>query len=129
VKDNLRETFEYRGPDPLANAFLLFAGITLAVNYGLENSDEALKIAEKLQTGQDRSKRKRLQALPRSCSESARKLRKDRRFYEADGVFPKKLIDKSMDKLRAYKDKDLWENATDKPDKIEKVLRQYLHYG
>jgi glutamine synthetase len=129
VKDNLRETFEYRGPDPLANAFLLFAGITLAVNYGLENSDEALKIAEKLQIGQDGSKRKRLQALPRSCSESARKLRRDRRFYEADGVFPKKLIDKSIDKLRAYKDKDLWENAADKPDKIEKVLRQYLHYG
>jgi hypothetical protein len=31
--------------------------------------------------------------------------------------------------LKAYKDKDLWKNLSDKPGKIENVLRQYLHYG
>jgi glutamine synthetase len=131
MKDNLRETFEYRAPDPLADAYLLLAGIALAVNHGLENPEEALRIAENLRIegGGDGSKRKRLKALPSSCSESAEKLGRDRRFYEADNVFLKKLIDSIVDRLRAYKDEDLWKNLADKPEKIEKVLRQYLHYG
>jgi len=128
-KDNLKETFEYRAPDPFADAYLLFAGIALAVNYGLENPEEALKIAEDLHIEGAGGKRKRLKVLPRSCSEAAKKLRRDRRFYEANGVFPKKLVDKTIDKLRAYKDKDLWKNLASKPKKIEKVLGQYLHYG
>jgi glutamine synthetase len=128
-KGNIRETFEYRAPDPLANAYLLFAGIALAVNYGLENSEEALKMAEDLHIEGTGGRRKRLKILPRSCSESAKNLRKDRRFYEANGVFPKKLIDKTIDKLKAYRDKDLWKNLADKPEKIENMLKQYLHYG
>jgi glutamine synthetase len=128
-ESKIRETFEYRAPDPLANAYLLFAGIALAVNYGLENSEEALKMAENLHIEGTGSKRKRLKILPRSCSESAKNLRKDRRFYEANDVFPKKLIDKTIEKLKAYKDKDLWKNLADKPEKIENVLKQYLHYG
>jgi glutamine synthetase len=128
-KGNIKETFEYRAPDPLANAYLLFAGIALAVNYGLENSGEALKIAEDLHVEETGGKRKRLKNLPCSCSESAKSLRKDKRFYEANGVFPKKLVDKTIDKLRAYRDKDLWKNLADKPEKIENVLKQYLHYG
>ena len=126
---NLKETFEYRGPDPFADAYLLFAGVALAVNYGLKNPEEASKIAEDLHIEGISGKRKRFKVLPKSCSESARSLRKDRRFYEANGVFPKKLIDKTIDKLKAYRDKDLWKNLVDKPKKIEKMLRQYLHYG
>jgi glutamine synthetase len=127
-KGSLKETFEYRAPDPLANAYLLFGGIALAANYGLENPKEALKIAEDLHI-KGRGKKKRLKILPRSCDESARNLERDRRFYEAKGVFPKKLIDKTIETLRAYKDKDLWKNLADKPEKIDKMLRQYLHYG
>ncbi|MGC9345846.1 MAG: glutamine synthetase, partial [Candidatus Bathyarchaeales archaeon] len=75
------------------------------------------------------AERKTLKVLPLSCSESAENLEKDRRFYEADGVFPKKLIDKTIEKLKSYKDKNLWEKLADKPDEIEDVLRQYLYYG
>jgi len=128
-KDSCRKTFEYRAPDPFANVCLLFAGVVMATNYGLENPEEALKIAENSHIEGTGAVRKRLRVLPRSCSESARNLRRDRRFYQANGVFPKKLIDKTIDKLRAYKDKDLWKNLADKPAKIEKVLKQYLHYG
>jgi len=128
-KGNVRDTFEYRAPDPLANSFLLFAGIALAVNYGLENSEEALRVAEDLHVEGTEGRRRRLRILPRSCSESAKNLRKDRRFYEANNVFPKKLVDKTMDKLRAYRDKDLWKNLADKPEKVESVLKQFLHYG
>jgi glutamine synthetase len=129
MKDTLRETFEYRAPDPLADAYLLLAGIALAVNHGLENPEEALTVAENSQIGGSEGETKKFKALPRSCGESAERLSKDRRFYEADDVFPKKLIDSTIDRLRTYKDEDLWKNLADKPDKIEKVLRRYLHYG
>ncbi len=127
--DNCRETFEYRAPDPLANAYLLFAGIALAVDYGFKNAEEALKMAEELHIEGNVAERKTLEVLPRSCSESAENLEKDRQFYEADRVFPKKLIDKTIEKLKAYKDKNLWEKLTGKPDEIEELFRQYLYYG
>ncbi|MDI6805113.1 MAG: hypothetical protein QMD20_00435 [Candidatus Bathyarchaeia archaeon] len=69
--NNCRETFEYRGPDPLANPYLLFAGIAVAIKYGLENPKEALNIAEDLHV-EEAGKRKRLKNLPRSCNESAK---------------------------------------------------------
>ncbi|MDI6904358.1 MAG: glutamine synthetase family protein [Candidatus Bathyarchaeia archaeon] len=127
--DNCKETFEYRAPDPLANAYLLFAGIAVAVDYGLKNHEEALKIAEELHIEGNVAERKMLKVLPLSCSGSAENLEKDRRFYEADGVFPKKLIDKTIEKLKFYKDKNLWEKLAGKQDEIEDVLGQYLHYG
>ena len=127
--ENCRETFEYRSPDPFANAYLLFAGIAVAVNYGLENPEEALKIAENLHIEGVSGNRERFTVLPRSCSESAENLRKDRKFYEADDVFPKEVIDKTIEKLRGYRDKDLWKDLAGRPEKIESMLRQYLHYG
>jgi glutamine synthetase len=95
-KDSCRETFEYRAPDAFANAYLLFAGIALAVNYGLKNGEESLKIAGNLHIEEAGGKGKRLKVLPRSCSESAENLEKDRKFYEADDVFPRKVIDKTI---------------------------------
>jgi glutamine synthetase len=128
-KGNCRETFEYRAPDAFANAYLLFAGIAVAVNYGLKNSEEALEIAENLHIKEAGGRRKKLKVLPCSCSESARNLRRDRKFYQADEVFPKKVIDKTVERLKAYKDENLWKSLTDKPEKIENMLRQYMHYG
>jgi len=128
-KGGCRETFEYRAPDAFANAYLLFAGIVVAVSYGLENAEEAMKIAENLHVEDTGGKRRRLKVLPRSCSESAKNLRKDRKLYEANEVFPKRVIDKTMEKLRTYKDKGLWKSLADKPEKIENMLRLYLHYG
>lgn len=128
-KDSCRKTFEYRAPDPFANAYLLFAGLAIAVNYGLDNPKEVLKIAEELHVDGTSHERKRFKVLPRSCSESAENLERDRRFYEANGVFPKILIDKTVEKLKAYGDRELWKGLTDKPEKLEPVLRQFLHCG
>jgi len=127
--DHCRETFEYRAPDAFSNAHLLFAGIAVAVNYGLRNSDEALEIAENLHAEETSGERRRLKVLPRSCNESAKNLRKDRKLYEEDDVFPKRVIDKTIEKLKAYKDKDLWKTLSDKPEKMENMLKQYLHCG
>lgn len=127
--DSCRETFEYRAPDALANLHLLFAGLTVAINHGLTNAEESLKIAKDLYVEASSREKKRLRALPRSCNESAKNLRKDRRFYEVNDVFPKTLIDKTIEKLRAFKDRDLWTNLLEKPEKVESLLKQYLHYG
>lgn len=126
--ENTRKTIEYRAPDPFANVYLLFAGMVVAINHAMENPDEALKTAEKLHVN-GKNKGKRLKMLPKSCYESAKNLRKDRKLYEAGGIFPKKLIDKTIERLRDYKDKDLWRNIAEKPEKIEKLLQQYIHYG
>ena len=122
-----RRTFEYRAPDPLADAYLLFAGVTVAVDYALKNSREALRIAERLHV--EKAGRKQKMLLPQSCFESAENLERDRGFYEAHGIFPRKVIDKTVERLKGYKDKDLWIRLAGKPSKIEEVLRHYLHYG
>jgi len=127
--DCCRETFEYRAPDAFANAYLLLAGMALAVNYGLENPNEALKIAEDLHAETSDKKQERLKVLPNSCSEAADHLRRARRFYEADEVFPRRLIDKTVEKLKAYRDGDLWKRLMEKPDEVEKLIEQYLHFG
>jgi len=127
--DCCRETFEYRAPDAFADAFLLLAGTALAVNYGLENQEEASKIAEDLHVETSDKKQERLKTLPASCAEAAGCLRRDRRLYEADEVFPRRLVDKTVDKLEAYRDGDLWKRLMEKPDEVEKLIEQYMHHG
>jgi len=127
--NSCKETFEYRASDAFANAYLLLAGLSVAATYGLKNSKEASKIAEDLHVEATSRERKNLKVLPASCSESADNLKKDRQFYEADGVFPRRLIDKTVEKLKAYQDKGLSNRISDKPKEIEKMIMEYLHCG
>jgi len=124
-----RETFEYRAPDAFANPHLLLAGLTVAANYGLENSKESLKIAQDLHADPARREQKRFSVLPRSCRQAASNLAKDRKHYEAGGVFTDKLIDKTISKLNSYKDADLWKELSSKPEAMQKLVSHYLHYG
>ncbi len=126
--DQCGETFEYRAPDAFANPYLLLAGLTTAIDYGLSNSEETLRIAEDLHVD-DRGRRRQLKTLPLSCSESADNLENDRQLYEADQVFPKNLIDKTIELLKSHKDRNLWQKLTNKPNEVEKLLRQYRHFG
>ena len=126
--DECGETFEYRAPDAFANPYMLLAGITVATSYGLNNPKEALKIADALHLKNNEEQRPS-QTLPLSCSESADNLARDRWLYESEGVFPTRLIDKTIESLKSYKDKNLWQKLANKPDEIEKVLKQYRHYG
>jgi glutamine synthetase len=127
--ESCRETFEYRAPDAFANAYLLFAGLTVAAGHGLKNSKESLKLAEDLHVEASEDEGKNLEVLPRSCSEAAGNLERDRHYYEADGVFPKRLIDETVKKLTAFEDKNLWKELSSRPEKIEKTITEYLHYG
>lgn len=127
--NNCRETFEYRAPDAFANTYLLLAGIAVAANHGLKNPKESLRIAKELRVGESKSKGRSLKTLPFSCSESAINLEKHRHYYEADNVFPKKLIDKTIETLKSFKDSNLRKNIANRPEEIEKILVRYLHYG
>ncbi len=127
--DSCKRTFEFRAPDPSANAHLLLAGITVAARYGLVNSKESLRIAEDLHIERSGKRRAKLRPLPQSCSESASYLRKDRKHFEADGVFPKTVIDGTIRKLESYNDSGLVKKLRSQPKKIEELMQKYLHCG
>jgi len=122
-------TFEFRAPDPTANTHLLLAGIAVAAEYGLKNPKKAIEIAENLNTETKVMRSRKYVSLPLSCSESAKRLKRDRNYYEADGVFPKRVIDGIIKKLESYKDSGLRKELADKPEKIEELLLKYLHSG
>jgi glutamine synthetase len=122
-------TFEFRAPDPSANTYLLLAGIALAVEYGLKNPKKAMKTAEDLNAEKIVKRNRKYKVLPLSCSESAKNLKRDRSYYEADGVFPKRVTDGIIRKLESYKDRDLQKKMANNPEKIEELLLQYLNCG
>jgi glutamine synthetase len=126
--DECGETFEYRAPDAFANPYTLLAGITVAANYGLSNPREALKNAKDLHV-KNSAEKKLLKTLPLSCSESASNLLRDRQLYESKGVFSTRLIDRTIESLKSYRDKNLWQKLANKPDETERMLRLYRHYG
>jgi glutamine synthetase len=127
--ESARETFEYRAPDAFANAYLLFAGLTIAADYGLKHSKESLKLAEDLHVGAGENGNKNFKVLPNSCSEAAENLVKDRHNYEGEGIFPERLIDETVRKLRAFEDNSMWKELSSNPERIEKTIMEYIHYG
>jgi len=127
--DTCKRTFEFRAPDPSANAYLLFAGIAVAIEYGLKNPEDSLRIAEELHMEKAAEEPKGFMPLPQSCSESAANLERDRKYYEAGGVFPKTVIDNTIEKLKSYKDKALLHGLKSEPQKVEELMQKYLHYG
>ncbi|MCW4051708.1 MAG: glutamine synthetase family protein [Candidatus Bathyarchaeota archaeon] len=127
--ENSRRTFEYRGPDPSASNYLLFAGIAVAANYGLRNPKEAMKIAQDLNIGEKTELNKKRELLPLSCTEAADNLRRDREYYEGDGVFPKTVIDSIINRLESYKDGQLRTDMAANQSNVESLILRYLEYG
>ncbi|NIO37215.1 glutamine synthetase [Candidatus Bathyarchaeota archaeon] len=129
TEDCLR-TFEFRAPDPVANIHLLLAGIAVAIEYGLSHSKEAIDVAEELNTDKISSEAKEYKLLPLSCRESAENLKRDRKHYEIDGIFPEKVIDGIVNKLKSYPDQDAQEMLGDSSRiKIQELLSRYLYHG
>ena len=124
-----KRTLEFRAPDSSANPYLLFAGIALAAEYGLKNPGKAMEIADGLRAESSVERSKRYRVLPLSCVEAAKNLEKDRKYYEAYGVFPKRVKDGVISKLESYKDRGLWKRLADKPEKVEELLREFLDCG
>lgn len=127
-----KQTVELRVPDGSADLYHLLAGMILAAKEGL-NSPDSLSDAEKLYIDVNIFEKEhenvlnRLKQLPYSCYDSAQELKKDRVFYEKSGVFPKGTIDRFIEKLEAYNDKDLSERLYGKKEEINKLVAKYIH--
>lgn len=101
----------------------------MAVNYGLDNPKESLKRAENLEAKYVKEEEGKFKNLPRSCREASDNLLKDRKIYEASGVFPPKLLETTIQKLNDFDDGDLWNRLSNRPEETEKMIARYLHYG
>ena len=127
-----KQTVELRSPDGSADIYMLFAGLVVAVEHGLE-MEGALKKAEELYVdynifrNQQKAKKKNLESLPSSCWDSAECLLVQRDYFEKDGVFPAGVIENVVSKLKAFDDKGLSEKLYNRNDEISTLVRKYIH--
>jgi len=130
-----RQTVELRSPDGSALVHLLFAGITMAADWGMRNVD-SLKLAEKLYVSgnifHDSKLLESLPALPTSCVESSRILLQKRGMYEREGIFPPSIIDFIARMLLAENDEQMNQKLVDLPadDRLHetrKIMHKDLH--
>ncbi len=130
-----RQTIELRSPDGSAIVHLLLAGIAMAAEWGLTNS-ESLKIADDLYVSgnifEDDKLMSRLPALPGSCVESAGVLLQKRHLYERGSVFPPSIVEYVAGLLRAENDEKINQYLSDLPadDRLHetrKIMHRDLH--
>lgn len=135
VDYSYRQTIEYRGADGSANPYLFSAALIVGMLHGLADN-ESLKKADHYFTDQNLfstevSKQERhFWKLPASCSGSADELEKYRSVFEADQIFPRTLIDRTIEKLRSFHDKDWSTNfkAYGETQEFKELVEKYLNY-
>lgn len=125
------QTVELRTPDGSAMTHLLLAGITMAAQWGLTN-DSALRAAEETYSRGAAPTSCAEQLLPRSCVESARKLREQRALYEREEVFSPAVIDYVCGLLEAENDDGMNSRlaalpADDRLRETRKIMHKDLH--
>ncbi|RPH89797.1 MAG: glutamine synthetase, partial [Calditrichaeota bacterium] len=130
-----RQTVELRSPDGSAISHLLLAGMTMAAEWGLTHP-EALAIADRLYVKgnifEDRELLGRLQALPKSCVESAHLILEKRSLYERENIFPPSIIEYVANLLLLEKDENMNQYLADLPadDRLHetrKIMHSNLH--
>ena len=131
---SMKQTFEMRSPDGSADVYQLLAGLCVGCRYGFELPN-ALEIAEQtyvdvnIHDAANADKLNRLGQLPDSCVASADCLERQRKVYEAYGVFSTAMIDGIIKQLRSYNDRTLRQEIEGKEMMMEKLVRQYFHCG
>ena len=129
-----KQTVEMRSPDGSADLYQLLAGLCVACRHGFEMSD-ALQVAEStyvdvnIHDAQNADRLSQLAQLPDSCAASADCLERQRNFFEQYGVFSPAMIDGIIAQLRAFDDKDLREQTTNRPEEIAKLVNTFFHCG
>ncbi|MBN2615792.1 MAG: glutamine synthetase [Bacteroidales bacterium] len=130
--NEIKQTIELRSGDGSADLHHYVAGIIVAAQHGLE-MENSMELARKLYLDVNifdeahKDKSAQLKGLPTSCWESAEKLEEKRSCFEATGIFPAGVIDRFIDHLKAYDDKDLSERLYGKHDEIARLVENYLH--
>lgn len=126
-----KQTVEIRSGDSSADIYQYMAAIAVACRRGWETED-ALKRAEKTYVDTDihrSDKLYHLETLPRNCAESADALEKHREIYEKYGIFPSRVIDSTLRKLRGYKDNDLATRAAKDAALVKDAVKRWYHCG
>lgn len=129
-----KHTIEIRSPDGSANIYLLLAGIAVAAKYGLTN-DESIALAESCYVDvnifKEENKKiiEKLKHLPKSCFESAERLREHANFYEEDAVFNKRIIEGLEKRLKSFNDKDLNEELKKDKQKAQEYIKNLIQWG
>lgn len=126
-----KQTVEIRSADCSANVYLLMASLAVACRYGWEMPDALEKAAQtyvdvNIHQKENAAILNSLNQLPTSCAESADALEVDRKIYEEDGVFPPRLIDATIQKLRQFGDTT---EARNDPARMSELVRQHFHCG
>ncbi|MBR7067127.1 MAG: glutamine synthetase [Bacteroidales bacterium] len=127
-----KQTFEYRVGDGSADPYLLVAGLIVTALRGIRNP-KALEMAEKLYADVNifseafKDRLNTLEQLPTSCYASAQVLASKRDIFEADGVFPKGMIDALIKKLQSYNDDGLNERILGNNEEIAKLVAKFIH--
>lgn len=130
-----RQTIELRTPDGSAFVHLLLAGMVCAAEWGFSN-EKSLEICEKSFVEGDIVKNRTLweslPKLPNSCVESAKILESKRELYEQNGIFPKVVIDYTIQSLKNEKDEEMNEKlstlpADDRLHETRKIMHKDLH--
>lgn len=130
-----RQTVEVRHPDGSALVHLLLAGITMAAEWGLTNTESEATARELYVSGnifQDDIMLGKLPSLPKSCVESSKILLKKRSLYERDNIFPPSIISYVAGMLDGEKDENMNRLLVDLPadDRLHetrKIMHKDLH--
>ncbi len=122
------QTVELRSPDGSANVHQLFAGLTVAALFGLENKD-SLEIAERLYISEGACVSDCFDQLPGSCWEAAVELEKNRALYQKDQVYPDYVIDHIIQDLKSFQDNMLSEKLFGNADELNRIVKENLHCG
>ena len=131
---SMKQTFEMRSPDGSADVYQLLAGLCVGCRYGFELPN-ALEIAEQtyvdvnIHDAANADKLNRLGQLPDSCVASADCLERQRKVYEAYGVFSTAMIDGIIKQLRDFNDCNLRKEVENRPEELKELVERYFHCG
>ena len=131
---SMKQTFEMRSPDGSADVYQLLAGLCVGCRYGFELPN-ALEIAEQtyvdvnIHDAANADKLSRLGQLPDSCVASADCLERQRKVYEAYGVFSPAMIDGIIKQLRDFNDSNLRKEVENRPQELKEFVERYFHCG
>ena len=131
---SMKQTFEMRSPDGSADVYQLLAGLCVGCRYGFELPN-ALEIAEQtyvdvnIHDAANADKLNRLGQLPDSCVASADSLERQRKVYEAYGVFSTAMIDGIIKQLRDFNDSNLRKEVENRPEELKELVERYFHCG
>ena len=134
IDTELKQTVEFRCPDGSADVYLLLAGLAVAVRHGFE-MEEGIRYAREryvdVNIFDDRHKDvlSRLSHLPGSCEESAERLEEQRAIYERGGVFPARLLDGLIARLRGFGDATLRQEIAGDEERTRKLVATWFHCG